>query len=412
MSRRSTTLFDRQLTCLTGGVWPELALSPVTSPLARDPSMPSTPAPPPPPPPAWLGTADGLGAAAAGFETKGQRSVMEDALLIQQCEITKCTLLAVFDGHRCGAACCAAAPGCPPHARCAPAWPACCRVEALGPGLGSQGAELVCLCAGCRGMEAAFYLRSHMQQHMEARWTASASAEALLAGALLDANADFNAEWTARRVPPPPPLLRRRGCLGAHALAPDAALPHYPRHRCCSTEQADGAKADRNPGSTALVALVYPAAAGGWRMAVAHVGDSRAVMCQDGKVRSGCRRMRAGCGPRQQQRQQRLSWWCTHGGSCHPGPLSGPLSACMSLPPQAVPLTVDHNGKRLDERSRVHKVRQQGQGPGSGGGRAGQRGTPGAGNDPGAVQCLQAGAAVRYLAGAWRFGKPALALTR
>ena len=127
----------------------------------------------------------------------------------------------------------------------------------------------------CRGGSASEYLAGSLQRHLADRLATSASAGELLAGALADADVAYRAQqdaaWRAR--------LARMG------------------------ESAAGQRP--SPGSTATLVLLYPCEAlrgggGGmqqqqhqtrssssssWSLAVAHLGDSRAVLCRDGQVR-------------------------------------------------------------------------------------------------------------------------------
>ncbi|PRW58969.1 kinase and PP2C-like domain-containing [Chlorella sorokiniana] len=120
---------------------------------------------------------------------------------------------------------------------------------------GAPGCTAVGVFDGHRGAAAADYLTAHMQRHLAQRLGSSDSAPAALAGALADADAAFRAEqdaaWAAR-------LAR----MGAAAAGPCPA-----------------------PGATATLLLLYPAGQGGEQMlAVANLGDSRAVLCREGQA--------------------------------------------------------------------------------------------------------------------------------
>jgi serine/threonine protein phosphatase PrpC len=109
---------------------------------------------------------------------------------------------------------------------------------------GLPGCHLMAAFDGHRGPEASDWLAASLERHLAARWACSAGPGEALRRALLDADAAFrtqqDAEWA------------RRGGGGGGA----------PR---------------RFPGSTAVVALLV-----GRRLAVANLGDSRAVLCRGG----------------------------------------------------------------------------------------------------------------------------------
>jgi serine/threonine protein phosphatase PrpC len=101
---------------------------------------------------------------------------------------------------------------------------------------------------GHRGAHAAEYLADGMEAHLAARWLQCSSPSELLKAALLDADSEFrarqDAEWEARRE-------RAGGAVLAGART--------------------------FPGSTATAVLIV-----GGRLAVAGLGDSRAVLCRGG----------------------------------------------------------------------------------------------------------------------------------
>ncbi|KAL4434456.1 hypothetical protein ABPG75_000897 [Micractinium tetrahymenae] len=115
---------------------------------------------------------------------------------------------------------------------------------------------------GHRGTAAAEYLAAGLHAHLAARLPGSASGAELLAGALADADAAFraqqDAEWAARV-----------GRMGAAAAGPRPA-----------------------PGATATLLLLYPGAPAHqgqqqqqhMMLAVANLGDSRALLCRDGRA--------------------------------------------------------------------------------------------------------------------------------
>jgi len=104
---------------------------------------------------------------------------------------------------------------------------------------------------GHRGAAAAEYLASNLERHIERLWSSSTGPGQLLRDALLDADEEFrqreDAKWTA-------------------------TVPTASGGDTCLSKQ----KRKSFPGSTATVALFV-----GRHLAVANVGDSRAVLCRD-----------------------------------------------------------------------------------------------------------------------------------
>ena len=134
----------------------------------------------------------------------------------------------------------------------------------VGAALGAPGCTAVGMFDGHRGGAAADYLTAHMQRHLVERLGSSDSAPTALAGALADADVAFRAEQDAA-------WAERLARMGAAAAGPRPA-----------------------PGATATLLLLYPAAAAQQgaqqqqqMLAVANLGDSRAVLCRGGQVR-GC----------------------------------------------------------------------------------------------------------------------------
>lgn len=108
---------------------------------------------------------------------------------------------------------------------------------------GLEHCSLAAVYDGHRGAAAAEYLASSLERHLESRWPESASAGELLSAALLDADMAFrqreDAAWALKSTANP------------------------------------GLQRTSFPGSTAVVALTI-----GRRLAVANIGDSRAVLCR------------------------------------------------------------------------------------------------------------------------------------
>ena len=134
----------------------------------------------------------------------------------------------------------------------------------VGAALGAAGCTAVGMFDGHRGSAAADYLTAHMQRHLVERLGSSDSAPAALAGALADADVAFRAEQDAA-------WAERLARMGTAAAGPRPA-----------------------PGATATLLLLYSAAAAQQgaqqqqqMLAVANLGDSRAVLCRDGQV-GGC----------------------------------------------------------------------------------------------------------------------------
>ncbi len=137
---------------------------------------------------------------------------------------------------------------------------------------GTPGCTALGVFDGHRGAAAADYLTANLQRHLVQQLGSSGSAAAALAGTLADADVAFRAEqdaaWAAR--------LARMGVAAAGSRPA--------------------------PGATATLLLLYPAAAAGQGMqqqhvlAVANLGDSRAVLCRDGEVGSCCTVTVVGCG--------------------------------------------------------------------------------------------------------------------
>lgn len=112
---------------------------------------------------------------------------------------------------------------------------------------GVEGCTLAAVFDGHRGVEASEYLASNIEWHLEDRWADSRGPSDLLRAALLDADRAF------RR-------LEDEAWAG-------------------SARAAEGAPRRSFPGSTATVALLV-----GRRLAVANLGDSRAVLCRGGRA--------------------------------------------------------------------------------------------------------------------------------
>ncbi|GAB4815737.1 hypothetical protein N2152v2_002783 [Parachlorella kessleri] len=112
---------------------------------------------------------------------------------------------------------------------------------------GWEGVTVFGVFDGHRGSEAADYLAANLEGHLAARWHSARSAGELLAGALADADEAYRAQHEAA-------WALRVATVGA------AAAGQRPF-----------------PGSTALVALTA-----GSLLAVANLGDSRAVVCRGG----------------------------------------------------------------------------------------------------------------------------------
>jgi serine/threonine protein phosphatase PrpC/serine/threonine protein kinase len=104
---------------------------------------------------------------------------------------------------------------------------------------GLQHVSLAAVYDGHRGAACAEYLASNLERHLEHRWSTSSSAGELLKDALLDADVAFRQQEVEN-----------------------------------NNKNGSSKNTATYPGSTAVVALFV-----GRRFAVAHVGDSRAVLC-------------------------------------------------------------------------------------------------------------------------------------
>ena len=180
-------------------------------------------------------------------------------------------------------------------------------------GTAAPGCTALGVFDGHRGGSASDYLAAHLQQHLAARLAVATSGADLLGGALLDADGAFraadDAAWQAR--------LARMG---------QAAAGRRP-----------------SPGSTATLLLVYPGQPQQGQpqpqqqmLAVAHLGDSRVVLCRDGQVRRCCT-VAAACASLLQPaciNCRRLACPFSHCWTCPP---TLPLLSCLpALPTRSI----------------------------------------------------------------------------